>query len=115
MTTLLLIVMVLLLIIALERADRRQSPHAPGLYGAHDHNDRDWARTELDLLALGGDAEPPNQRHPTATREAPASASGSRQGVMHAKQSRNDHHQGTHTTSTDLPQAEKVSRASCSV
>ncbi len=52
MTTFLLIAMVLLLIAALERTNRRQDPHAPGLYGSHDHDDRDWARTKLDLQAL---------------------------------------------------------------
>jgi hypothetical protein len=58
MTTFLLILMALLLIAALERTNRRQSPHPPGLHGAHDHDDRDWARTKLDLLALAGEAEP---------------------------------------------------------
>jgi hypothetical protein len=53
MTILLLIAMALLLIAALERANRRQPPHAPGLHGADNHNDRDWARTKLDLLVLG--------------------------------------------------------------
>ena len=50
--------MALLLIAALERTNRRQGPHWPGLYGSLDHNDRDWARTKLDLLALGGQTEP---------------------------------------------------------
>jgi hypothetical protein len=58
MTTFLLIVMALLLIAALERTHRRQAPHAPGLHGAVDHDDRDWARVKLDLLALAGEAEP---------------------------------------------------------
>lgn len=53
MTLFLLIAMALLLIAALERANRRQPPHPPGLHGAHDNDDRDWARTQLDLLALG--------------------------------------------------------------
>ena len=53
MTTFLLILMALLLIAALERANRRQSPRAPGLNGSLDHDDRDWARIKLDLLALG--------------------------------------------------------------
>ena len=53
MTIFLLIAMALLLIAALERANRRQPPHAPGLHGADNHNDRDWARTKLDLLVLG--------------------------------------------------------------
>lgn len=49
--------MVFLLIAALERTNRRQAPHAPGLHGSIDRDDRDWARTKLDLLALG-DAQP---------------------------------------------------------
>lgn len=53
MTTFLLIAMVLLLIAALERTNRHQDPHMPGLHGSHDHDDRDWARTKLDLQALG--------------------------------------------------------------
>ena len=53
MTTLILILMALLLIGALERTNRRQSPRAPGLHGSVDRDDRDWARIKLDLLALG--------------------------------------------------------------
>ena len=52
MSTLIVIIMVLLLIVALERQNRRQSPQAPGLHGSPNHDDRDWARIELDLLAL---------------------------------------------------------------
>ena len=58
MTTLLLIVIALLLIAALERTNRRQRSHAPGLHGTDTRDDRDWARTKLDLLALAGEAEP---------------------------------------------------------
>jgi hypothetical protein len=58
MTAILLIVMALLLIAALERTNRRQAPHAPGLYGAVDHDDHDWARIKLDLLALDDEAGP---------------------------------------------------------
>jgi hypothetical protein len=58
MTAFLLIAMALLLIAALERTNRRQAPRAPGLNGTYDRDDRDWARTKLDLLALGGQAEP---------------------------------------------------------
>lgn len=58
MTTFLLLLMALLWIAALERTNRHQSPRAPGLNGSQDHDDRDWARTKLDLLALGGQAEP---------------------------------------------------------
>lgn len=61
MTTLLLILMVVLLIAALERAHRRQPPHPPSPNGTNDPDDRDWARTKLDLLALGGD-QPPNRQ-----------------------------------------------------
>jgi hypothetical protein len=57
MTIFLLIAMALLLVAALERTNRRQAPHPPGLHGSHDHDDRDWARIKLDLLALD-DARP---------------------------------------------------------
>ncbi|MEO6143597.1 MAG: hypothetical protein ABIP19_06410 [Dermatophilaceae bacterium] len=53
MTTFILILMALLLIAALERANRRQAPRAPGLNGSLERDDRDWARTKLDLTALG--------------------------------------------------------------
>jgi hypothetical protein len=53
MTIFILILMALLLILALERNNRRQPPHPPGLNGFHDHDDRDWARTQHDLLGLG--------------------------------------------------------------
>jgi hypothetical protein len=53
MSIFLLLLMVLLLIAALERTNRRQQPHPPGLNGSHDLDDRDWARTQLELLALG--------------------------------------------------------------
>jgi hypothetical protein len=56
MTIFLLIVMVLLLTAALERANRRQLPHPPRLHGGDD--DRDWAHSKLELLALAGQAEP---------------------------------------------------------
>jgi hypothetical protein len=58
MAIFLLIVMALLLIAALERNNRRQSPHASGLHGADAHDDRDWARVKLDMLAVAGEAEP---------------------------------------------------------
>lgn len=51
MTIFLLILMTLLLIAALEPANRRQSPHAPGLHGSRNRDDRDWARIKADLLA----------------------------------------------------------------
>lgn len=57
MTIFLLIAMALLLVAALERTNRRQAPHPPGLHGSHDHDDRDWARIKLDLLAIA-DARP---------------------------------------------------------
>jgi hypothetical protein len=65
MTTFLLILMAASLIAALERNNNRQSLGAPGLNGSLDHDDRDWARISLDLIALGDEA-------PTTT--APASA-----------------------------------------
>jgi hypothetical protein len=52
MSIFIVIIMVLLLIAALERTNRRQSPHAPGLHGSQTRDDRDWARIKLDLLAL---------------------------------------------------------------
>jgi len=52
MTIFILILMALVLVAALERTNRRQSPHPPGLHGSRDHDDRDWARIQLDLLAL---------------------------------------------------------------
>jgi len=53
MTIFILILMALLLVVALERNNRRQPPHPPGLNGLHDRDDRDWARTQHDLVALG--------------------------------------------------------------
>jgi hypothetical protein len=53
MTTFLLVLMVLMVIAALERANRRQPLHPRGLAGSQDRDDRDWARTKLDLTALG--------------------------------------------------------------
>lgn len=67
MTTFLLILMALLLIAALERTNRRQAPRAPGLYGSFDHDDRDWARIKLDLLALGDE---PRTNHHNGPRPA---------------------------------------------
>jgi hypothetical protein len=71
MEALLLIVMALLLIAALERTNRRQAPHAPGLHGSIDHDDRDWARIKLDLLTLGDSR--PGSTTPTH-RNGPRSA-----------------------------------------
>lgn len=53
MTTFTLILMALLLLAALERTNRRQAPRPPGLNGSLERDDRDWARTKLDLTALG--------------------------------------------------------------
>ena len=53
MTTFAIILMALLLVAALERAHRRQSPHPPGPHGSRELDDRDWVRTQSDLLALG--------------------------------------------------------------
>jgi hypothetical protein len=77
MNVILLIIMVLLLIAALERNHRRQPPTQPGLRGSNDHDDRDWARIKLDLLALGDRAEP-LPRKPRAlkhSRQMPAPGS----------------------------------------
>jgi hypothetical protein len=70
MTIFLLILMALLLIAALERTNRRQSPRAPGLNGSQDHKDRDWARTKLDLLALGDAPQRRNSNHHNGPRPA---------------------------------------------
>jgi hypothetical protein len=69
MDALLLILMTLLLIAALERSNRRQSPQRPGLSGSPDHDDRDWARTKLDLIALG-DHPSWNTTRPDGRRDA---------------------------------------------
>lgn len=53
MSTFLLVLMAAIVIAALERNHRRQAPGAPGLHGSVDRDDRDWARTQLDLMALG--------------------------------------------------------------
>ena len=81
MTTLLLIAMALLLIAALERTNRRQAPKAPGLNGSYDRDDRDWARTKLDLLALGSQGEPSNHHYDdaigrTTRKRSPANGHG---------------------------------------
>lgn len=55
----------------LEFGDRRHAGPAPGLSGGWDTDDRDFARTKLDLIALG---EQPDLRassqHGTATQHA---------------------------------------------
>jgi hypothetical protein len=61
MNTFLLILMVMLLIAALEPANRRQPPRAPGLHGSLEHDDRDWARIKVDLLVLGDQAQPTHE------------------------------------------------------
>ncbi len=63
MGILLLVVMAVLLIAALNRNDRRQPPYPPGPHGDHHPNDRDWARIQLDLSALGGECETKTYRH----------------------------------------------------
>jgi len=69
MSIFIVIIMVLLLIAALERSNRRQSPHAPGLLGSQVRDDRDWARIQLDLLALG-DTKPWKSNHHSGPRPA---------------------------------------------
>jgi hypothetical protein len=69
MTTFLLVLMTLLLIAALERNHRRQAPRPPGPIGTYHRDDRDWARIQLDLLAL--DSQP---RSDTARRDRPRHA-----------------------------------------
>ena len=68
MTTFLLIVMALLLVAALERTHRRQPTQPPGLHGARDHHDRDWARTQSDLLVLGGQSDFRHQQSQRSSR-----------------------------------------------
>jgi hypothetical protein len=43
--------MAALFIATLERTHRRQGPKPPGLHGTYDRDDRDWARTQLDVIA----------------------------------------------------------------
>ena len=69
MTTLLLVLMALLLIAALERNHRRQGPSPHRLIGTYDRDDRDWARIQLDLLALDGQPSSHTDRH---SRRRPA-------------------------------------------
>ncbi len=78
MTTSLLIAMTLLLIAALERTNRRQAPKAPGLNGSYDRDDRDWARTQHDLIALSSQAEPSSPTKPVAIKAGSTSTDGSR-------------------------------------
>ncbi|GAA2835719.1 hypothetical protein [Kribbella solani] len=73
-----LLVLVLAVIAALELSDRRNStgPQAgPG--GSWSSDDRDVARTKLDLLALGGSAVPFNHK--------PASTTGSVHAIRSAR------------------------------
>ena len=59
-------VLVLAVIAALEISNRRHSTGLTGSDGAQVADDRDLARTKLDLLALGSAAEPFNHK-PLAT------------------------------------------------
>ena len=60
------VVLVLAVIAALEISNRRHSTGLTGSDGTWVADDRDVARTKLDLLALGGAAEPFNHK-PAAT------------------------------------------------
>ena len=56
MSLFLIVIMVALLIAALNRNARRQPPYPtypPYPHGANQQDDRDWARTQLELSALG--------------------------------------------------------------
>ena len=109
MNAFLLIVMALLLIAALERTNRRQGPHRPGLHGSLDHNDRDWARTKLDLLALGGQTEP-FTRNPIARKR-----SGQMPPLSRGARSNQPSPGGTPTPATVLPRPERLTgRPLCS-
>ena len=92
MTTFLLIVMALLLIAALERTHRRQAPHSPGLHGAHAHDDRDWARIKLDLLALDDEAGPFARRSLAIKRTGQMNSPVLRHATKPAMQHWNTHH-----------------------
>ena len=70
MTTFILILMALLLIAALERTNRRQAPRPPGLNGSLERDDRDWARTKLDLTARGEARQGLNEGHHIGPRAA---------------------------------------------
>jgi hypothetical protein len=61
-----LAVLALAVIAALELSNRRHSTGLTGRNGAWVAGDRDLARTKLDLLAIGGAAEPFNHK-PAAT------------------------------------------------
>ncbi|WP_410786976.1 hypothetical protein [Kribbella sp. C-35] len=63
-----LVVIVLAVIAALEFGNRRHSTGLTGrLHGSWDVEDRDLARTKLDLLALGAAAEPFNHKPASTT------------------------------------------------
>ncbi|WP_134001688.1 hypothetical protein [Kribbella sp. VKM Ac-2566] len=66
-----LVVLVLAVIAALEFGNRRHSTGLTGhLYGSWDVEDRDLARTRLDLLALGAASEPSTTAEDDETGEA---------------------------------------------
>ena len=92
MTTFLLIAMALLLIAALERTNRRQTPRPPGLHGTYDRDDRDWARIKLDLLALGGQAEQLTHKAKALKRPAQTPAPGLRHPPKPIQQRWNTNH-----------------------
>jgi len=73
-----LVVLVLAVIAALEFSNRRHSTGpAAGPQGTWVADDRDLARTKLDLLALGGAAEPFNHK--------PASTAGTVHAIRRAR------------------------------
>ena len=63
MSIFLLVVMAVLVIAALNRNDRHQPPYPPGPHGAHHQDDRDWARIQLDLSALGDERRTNTSQH----------------------------------------------------
>jgi hypothetical protein len=90
-----LIIMVLLLIAALERNHRREPPTTPGLHGSYDHDDRDWARIKLDLLALGDPAEPSPAKPRALKHSGRTPASGSQRTPKPTQpQSNTNHREG---------------------
>jgi hypothetical protein len=72
-----LVVLVLAVIAALEISNKRHSTGLTGAEGTWIADDRDLARTKLDLLALGGAAEPFNHK--------PASTAGTVHAIRRAR------------------------------
>jgi hypothetical protein len=82
---LVLVVLVLAVIAALEVSNRRHSTGlTTGAYGVDGADDRDLARTKLDLLALGATAEPFNHK-PASTTATVHAIRGARLRTTHGR------------------------------